>query len=77
MEDHEALLAQIKASHAEFDWNDYLAGTKKAATYDGKLCGLPYRITTGIFHYQKELLEQAGISQPPGNWDELLKAARR
>ena len=29
MEDHEPLLAQIKAKHAEFDWNDYLAGTKE------------------------------------------------
>ncbi len=37
MEDHEPLLAQIKAKHPEFDWNDYLTGTKKAATYDGKL----------------------------------------
>ena len=50
------------SKHAEFDWNDYLTGTKKAATYEGKLCGLPYRITTGIFHYQRALLEQAGFS---------------
>src|SRR4051812_42639878 len=75
MEDHEPLLAQIKSRHPEFDWNDYLTGTKKAATYDGKLCGIPYRITTGIFHYQRALLEQAGFSKPPGTWDELLKAA--
>ncbi len=64
MEDHEPLLAQMKSRHADFDWNDYLTGTKKAATYDGKLVGIPYRITTGIFHYQKALLEQAGFSQP-------------
>ena len=63
------------ASHADFDWNDYLTGTKKAGTYDGKLCGIPYRITTGIFHYQRALLEQAGFSTPPGTWDELLKVA--
>ena len=76
MEDHEPLLAQIKAKHAEFDWNDYLTGTKKAATYDGKLCGLPYRITTGIFHYQKALLEQAGFAKPPENWEQFLKTAQ-
>jgi ABC-type glycerol-3-phosphate transport system substrate-binding protein len=75
MEDHEPLLAQMKSRHAEFDWNDYLAGTKKAATYDGKLCGLPYRVTTGIFHYQRALLEQAGFAKPPETWDEFLKAA--
>ncbi len=75
MEDHEPLLAQIKARHADFDWNDYLTGTKKAASYEGKLCGLPYRITTGIFHYQKALLEQAGFAKPPETWDEFLKTA--
>jgi multiple sugar transport system substrate-binding protein len=76
MEDHEPLLAQIKAKHPEFDWNDYLTGTKKAATYEGKLCGLPYRITTGIFHYQKALLEQAGFAKPPENWEQFLKTAQ-
>ncbi len=75
MEDHEPLLAQMKSRSADFDWNDYLTGTKKAATYDGKLVGIPYRITTGIFHYQRALLEQAGFSQPPGTWDEFLKTA--
>ncbi len=75
MEDHEPLLAQIKSRHADFDWGDYLTGTKKAATYDGKLVGIPYRITTGIFHYQRALLEQAGFSKPPETWDEFLKTA--
>ena len=51
----------------DFDWGDFLAGTKKAATYDGKLVGIPYRITTGILHYQKALLEQAGFSQAAGD----------
>ncbi len=75
MEDHEPLLAQIKSRHADFDWNDYLTGTKKAASYEGKLCGLPYRITTGIFHYQRALLEQAGFTKPPETWEEFLKTA--
>jgi multiple sugar transport system substrate-binding protein len=75
MEDHEPLLAQMKSRSADFDWNDYLTGTKKAATYDGRLVGIPYRITTGIFHYQRALLEQAGFSQPPGTWDGFLKTA--
>ena len=75
MEDHTPLLEQMKARDPQFDWNDYLTGTKKAGTYDGKLVGIPYRITTGIFHYQRALLEQAGFSTPPGTWDELVKAA--
>ncbi len=33
--------------------------------------GIPYRITTGIFHYQRALLEQAGFSNPPETLDEF------
>src|SRR5262252_9411449 len=76
MEDHTPLLPAIKAKHPEFDWNDYLGGPQKAATYDGKLCGLPYRITTGIFHYQRALLEKAGFAKPPENWEQFLKVAQ-
>jgi multiple sugar transport system substrate-binding protein len=45
------------------------------ATYEGKLSGIPYRVTTGILFYQKKLLEQAGISKVPTNFSELLAAA--
>ena len=75
MEDHEELLKQIAGKHPDFDWGDFLGGTKRAATYDGKLAGIPYRITTGIMHYQKALLADAGIAKPPGTWTEFLKAA--
>ena len=51
------------------------AGSKLAATYDGKLSGIPYRITTGILHYQKPLLEKAGFSQAPGTFAEFQRVA--
>ena len=75
MEDHEPFLAQMKARDAAFDWDDFLTGTKKAATYDGRLIGIPYRITTGIFHYQRALLEQAGFANPPETWEQFLRVA--
>jgi len=75
MEDHEPLLGKIASRHPDFDWNDFLGGTKRAATYDGKLSGIPYRITTGIIHYQKALLKEAGFAAPPATWDEFLKTA--
>ena len=74
MEDHEKLLTQIAERHPDFDWDDFLTGSKKAARYDGKLAGIPYRITTGILHYQKPLLDTAGMT-PPATWAEFLKAA--
>ncbi len=75
MQDHEKLLAASAARHPDFDWADFLPSVRQMATYDGKLSGIPYRVTTGILHYQKPLLEQAGISKPPGTFAELLTAA--
>jgi multiple sugar transport system substrate-binding protein len=75
MLDHEALAGEIMAKDPSWDWDDFLSGSKRAATYDGKMAGIPYRVTTGIMHYQKALLEQAGISKLPETFDELEKAA--
>lgn len=73
--DHEEVREKIKARDPAFDWDDFLGGSKRAASYDGKLCGIPYRITTGILHYQKPLLEQAGVTRAPGTFAEFLNAA--
>jgi ABC-type glycerol-3-phosphate transport system substrate-binding protein len=75
MLDHQAVLAKIAARDPAFDWNDFLTGSKVAATYDGKLSGIPYRVTTGILVYQKALLGMAGFAQAPGTFAEFEKAA--
>jgi ABC-type glycerol-3-phosphate transport system substrate-binding protein len=74
--DHAPLVAQMEARDPDFAWNDFLGGSKQAASYDGRLIGIPYRITTGILHYQKQLLQQAGFAQPPGTFAEFLKTAQ-
>ena len=61
MLDHNEVLARITTRDPAFDWSDFLAGSQRAATYDGKLSGIPYRITTGILVYQKALLAKAGF----------------
>src|SRR5205823_14555603 len=73
--DHEAVLAAIAKRDPDFDWGDFLGGSKQAASYDERLIGIPYRITTGILHYQKPLFDQAGIAHPPGTFAEFEKAA--
>ena len=75
MDDHEEVVAKIVKRDAAWDWGDFLGGSKVAATYDGKLSGIPYRVTTGIMHYQKALLEQAGITRLPETFSELEHAA--
>ena len=74
-DDHEEFAAKILARDPDWDWSDFLAGSKKAATYDGKIIGIPYRITTGIMHYQKYLMDQAGITKLPETFEELRQAA--
>jgi ABC-type glycerol-3-phosphate transport system substrate-binding protein len=73
--DHEEVVARMVARDPAFDWNDFLTGSKRAATYDGKLSGIPYRITTGILVYQKEVLAGAGFAQAPGTFAEFEKTA--
>jgi multiple sugar transport system substrate-binding protein len=74
MQDHAQLLQGAASKHPDFDWADFLPAVQNMATYEGKLSGIPYRVTTGILFYQKRLLEQAGV-KPPTNFAELLAAA--
>jgi multiple sugar transport system substrate-binding protein len=75
MQDHAALLHNAASKHADFDWADFLPAVQNMATYEGKLSGIPYRVTTGILFYQKKLLDDAGIAKAPTNFAELLAAA--
>src|ERR1700709_780174 len=75
MMDEGVLANEIIAKDPTWGWDDFLGGAKRAATYDGRMAGIPYRITTGIMHYQKALLEQAGITKLPETFEELRQAA--
>ena len=76
MADHTKLLADNAAKHPDFDWDDFLPAVRDLASYQGKLLGIPYRVTTSILNYQKQLLADAGFPTPPGDWDSFLKAAQ-
>jgi len=69
------VVAKISARDPAFDWKDFLAGGVTAGTFDGRLVGIPYRLTAQIVMYQKALLEKAGIAQAPGTFEEFRKAA--
>ena len=76
VEDHNRLLASAAGKHAsDFDMGDFSPRTIDAVSVDGKLCGIPYRGTIYILHYQKELLEAAGFSSPPSTFAEFQAAA--
>ena len=74
MEDHEKLLASTAGRHPDFDWDDFLPSIRDMASYQGKLLGIPYRVTASILNYQKQLLADVGFDKAPENWDEFQKA---
>ena len=76
MADHAKLLAQTADRHPDFDWDDFLPPVRDMASYQGKLLGIPYRVTASILNYQRQLLEDAGFATPPDNWDSFLAAAQ-
>ena len=75
LDDHEKLLAGSAGKHADFDWDDFVPALREMAIWDGRLSGIPYRVTMGVLHYQKALLEQVGIGKAPGTFAELQEAA--
>lgn len=61
----------------ETDKAQYLPNIWKASTLDGKSFGLPWYLSTSITIYNQELLQQAGISQPPTTYEELAQVAKQ
>ena len=74
MEDHEKLLASTASRRPDFDWDDFLPPIREMASYQGKLLGIPYRVTASILNYQKQLLADVGFDKAPENWAEFQAA---
>jgi multiple sugar transport system substrate-binding protein len=77
--------------YAEFAKNNYLLDvTDKIAsikdqvfpaawditTVDGKTYGMPWLLDEKYFYYNKDILQQAGISAPPATWEEMVDQAK-
>jgi len=55
----------------------YLPNIWKASTINGRSFGLPWYLTTRLTIYNTDLLNQAGVSQPPTTYTELATVARQ
>lgn len=56
-------------------WDDFIA-TELAVGADGNIYGVPWTTDTWAMIYNMNVLEEAGISKIPENWDELRDASR-
>ncbi|MBU0927435.1 MAG: ABC transporter substrate-binding protein [Spirochaetes bacterium] len=53
---------------------DFLPGTIEAASYGGKIWGIPFRTDAGVLYYRSDLLKKYGKAVP-STYDELFKTA--
>jgi len=63
---------------ADIDWDAdaYLPAVKSYyTTPEGEMLSLPFNSSTPVLWYNKDLLDEAGIEQPPQTWDEMFAAA--
>jgi ABC-type glycerol-3-phosphate transport system substrate-binding protein len=75
-------LAQRDA--AELQINNFFPGVWEAPIFNGRLYGIPFTITTQLLFYNRDLLQQNGLSLLPTdwddtvwNWDQLVEYGRR
>lgn len=64
-------LDQYVEEDDEYDVDDFFDPLIEAFTFDGTLYGIPKDFSTLQLYYNEEMLENAGVDEPPETWDEL------
>ena len=54
-----------------------MAASLDSATYDGKIYGVPTTVQPGGIWYSKDLFAQAGITEAPTIWEDLMDACQK
>jgi multiple sugar transport system substrate-binding protein len=62
------ITSEMKAGIFPSAWN--------GVTRNGKIYGMPWLMDTKYFMYNKDILQQAGITAPPKTWEELIEQAK-
>ena len=55
----------------------FTPGSIQTNTFEGDVYGVPWYTDVGLLYYRKDLLEQAGFSEPPKTWEELKQQAQK
>lgn len=70
-------ITDMVAASDVIDPENYFEGPLNSVMWDGRMFGIPkYTDTIGLF-YNKDLMEAAGISEPPQTWAEFEAAAEQ
>ena len=62
----------------DVNWEDFVPGAREAATFEGKVLGIPALIDNLALVYNKTLFDEAGLEYPNADWtwDDLRAAAK-
>lgn len=68
----------LDTQYEELGWAErFPKAALDAATFDGQLYGMPYRVRTMGLYYSKTAFEQAGITAEPTTYDELVEVNQK
>lgn len=60
----------------DVDQGSFFEGARDTAVVDGTAYGVPWYVETRVLYYRTDIAEKAGVTEPPGNWDELKAMAK-
>ncbi|MGH9051741.1 MAG: sugar ABC transporter substrate-binding protein [Acidimicrobiia bacterium] len=66
-----AKLGGLDPTPSDIDPSQFFEGAWNTTVVEGVSYGVPWYVETRLLYYRTDLAEQAGFSEPPGDWDEL------
>jgi multiple sugar transport system substrate-binding protein len=70
-----AALGGLDPTPANIDGSQFFEGAWNTTIVQGTSYAVPWYVETRLLYYRTDLAEEGGVSEAPGNWDELKAAA--
>jgi multiple sugar transport system substrate-binding protein len=70
-------IASLDDRFTESDREAFIPGVVQGNTFEGSVYGVPWFTDAGYLYMRSDLLEDAGYSQPPATWEELMEMASK
>jgi multiple sugar transport system substrate-binding protein len=70
-----AAIGGLEQTPGSIDPAQFFEGAWDTTVVDGVSYGVPWYVETRLLYYRTDLAEDAGMTEPPANWDELKQMA--
>jgi multiple sugar transport system substrate-binding protein len=67
----------VELPQDEFELDQFLEPAVETGMYRDRMYAMPVYSDGGLLYYRKDLLDQAGVTEPPATWDEMLEACTK